>query len=307
MSRVTLYPTTQAMTQRAADAAHKLAARLPRLTLEARRISATLTAGLHGRRCAGPGENFWQYRALASGEAFSRVDWRRSARHADQLYVREREWEAAHSIFLFIDRSASMQFGSDLAISSKEDSAITLGLALADCLVKSGERVALLGLTRPMAQTNIIDRFAEILLRAGDDTRDVPPMVALPPRAETVLITDTLAPLDEIEKSLSSIQKFGASCHLLRIIDPAEESFPFEGETELFGVESDDRLSIGDASLFGIRYRAAFAAHGEALAELCVKKGTSLITHRTDRPASGTLQALVSRITEHRPERAGLI
>jgi uncharacterized protein (DUF58 family) len=302
---VTLQTSSHETTQRAANAAHDLAARLPRLTLEARRISATLTAGLHGRRRAGPGENFWQYRALASGESFARVDWRRSARHADQLYVREREWEAAHSIYLFIDRSASMQFGSDFAIASKQDRAITLGLALADCLVKSGERVALLGLTRPLAQANIIDRFAEALLRAGDDTRDLPKTMALPQRAEVVLITDALSPLDEIEKTLAAIQAHGASAHLARIIDPTEESFPFDGETELLGVESDDHVTIGDASLFGIRYRAAFQAHGEALAELCRKKGASLITHRTDRPASDALQALVARITEHHPERAG--
>jgi hypothetical protein len=47
------------------------------LTLEARRIALTTLSGLHGRRRAGPGESFWQFRAFAQGEAAQRIDWRR--------------------------------------------------------------------------------------------------------------------------------------------------------------------------------------------------------------------------------------
>ncbi len=58
-----------------------------------------------------------------TGEAAARVDWRRSARD-DRLYVREREWEAAHNIWFWIDRSASMAFSSDLASASKVERAL---------------------------------------------------------------------------------------------------------------------------------------------------------------------------------------
>ncbi|HTQ32016.1 MAG TPA: hypothetical protein VMI53_12465, partial [Opitutaceae bacterium] len=54
----------------------KLAARVPRLILEARRVAATVIHGLHGRRRAGRGENFWQYRRFMSGEPASQIDWR---------------------------------------------------------------------------------------------------------------------------------------------------------------------------------------------------------------------------------------
>ena len=43
------------------------------------------------------GESFWQYRRFVSGEPSQNVDWRRSARD-DHLYVREQEWEAAHTV-----------------------------------------------------------------------------------------------------------------------------------------------------------------------------------------------------------------
>src|SRR5579862_6361394 len=134
--------------RRATGAGRSLAASMPRLILEARRIAATIIHGLHGRRRAGSGENFWQYRRFVWGEPAARVDWRRSARD-DFLYVREREWEAAHTVWIWPDRSASMAFRSPLAQVTKLDRALVMALALAGILVQGGERVGVPGLTRP--------------------------------------------------------------------------------------------------------------------------------------------------------------
>ena len=103
--------------------ARKLADAMPRLILEARRVASTVIHGLHGRRRAGPGENFWQYRRFVSGEPAQNVDWRRSARD-DHLYVREQEWEAAHTVWLWPDRSPSMAFASKGVRDSKLERAL---------------------------------------------------------------------------------------------------------------------------------------------------------------------------------------
>jgi uncharacterized protein (DUF58 family) len=301
--KVTLTKPNITSTHKAARDAHELAARLPRLVLEARRISATVSVGLHGRRRAGQGENFWQYRSLAAGESATGIDWRRSARHADQLYVREREWEAAHSVFIFIDRSASMRFNSSLASASKEERAITLGLALADCLVKAGERVALLGLTRPFASHHIIDRFAEALLQSGDGT-SLPRHFTIPARSELVLISDCLDDMTQMDAMLERVKACGAVGHIVRIIDPAEILFPFEGETELLGVEDQDHFLIGDAARFADRYHDAFSAHSAALASTAQANGASLITHHTDRPATQALEAVAAHLIERHPYSA---
>src|SRR6478672_9860560 len=119
--------------QRATGEGRTLAATMPRLILEARRVAATVIHGLHGRRRAGSGENFWQYRRFVSGEAASRVDWRRSARD-DNLYVREQEWEAAHTVWIWPDRSPSMAFASPLVWETKFDRALIIAFALAEIL-----------------------------------------------------------------------------------------------------------------------------------------------------------------------------
>src|SRR5690606_32338987 len=173
-------------------AAHELTARLPHLVLEARRVAASVSHGIHGRRRAGPGESFWQFRPFMSGESATRVDWRRSARDG-RLYVREREWEAAHSIYLWADRSASMGFVSSLAAQSKVERALVLALALSEALVDAGERVGLIGLAPPRASRNIVERFAELVAKgsAGQDA-DLPAAEALPPLSEVVLVSDFL-------------------------------------------------------------------------------------------------------------------
>ena len=108
--------------------ASTLSARLPSLIIAARRVAQTVRHGVHGRRRAGSGETFWQFRPFLSGEPSSRVDWRRSARE-ERAFVREREWEAAHTVWIWFDRSPSMQFASGLASVSKIDRAALLALS----------------------------------------------------------------------------------------------------------------------------------------------------------------------------------
>ena len=95
--------------------------------LEARRIANNVIHGLHGRRRAGAGESFWQYRRFTSGEPAQNIDWRRSGRD-DHLYVREQEWEAAHTVWLWPDRSASMAFASKKSRDSKLERALIVDL-----------------------------------------------------------------------------------------------------------------------------------------------------------------------------------
>src|SRR5246127_1604434 len=162
-------------TQRAGGQARSLAESMPRLILEARRIAATVIHGLHGRRRAGPGENFWQYRRFLSGEPARRVDWRRSARD-EHLYVREREWEAAHTVWLWPDRSPSMQFRSQLAEDSKLDRCLVVAFALADILVQAGERVGIPALMLLSVSRSVSKNTPIPIVQVFPERPTVPPL-----------------------------------------------------------------------------------------------------------------------------------
>src|SRR5881275_1363398 len=91
--------------------AEQLAAALPPLLVAAERVASTVAQGVHGRRRVGQGETFWQFRQYQPGDAATRVDWRESAK-SQRLYIRETEWEAAQSVWLWRDASASMSYTS---------------------------------------------------------------------------------------------------------------------------------------------------------------------------------------------------
>ncbi|MFE1598558.1 DUF58 domain-containing protein [Methylobacterium sp. ID0610] len=278
------------------ESALTLAERMPRLILEARRVASTLSHGLHGRRRAGPGESFWQFRPFVAGEAASRIDWRRSARDG-RLYVREREWEAAHTVWLWIDRSASMGFASSLAQAPKVERALVLGLALADAFVEAGERVGLLGLARPQASRAIVERVAEALVAdTGGLDEDLPPRAPVARFDEVILIGDFLTPVDEVRSAVAGIAAAGGRGHLVVVVDPVEETFPFAGEAELHDLEAGLSLRVGDAAAWGRAYRSRIQAHRDALAEVARGHGWTVSLHRTDRPASEAALRLVTLV-----------
>ena len=112
--------------RRRAEAA---ASKLPPLLARAEHLANTVFLGDHGRRRAGAGDDFWQYRPLQEGDSFRMIDWRRSAK-SDAQYVRQREWQIAQSVSLWIDGSASMSYASDTSLAPKSDRAQVLALAL---------------------------------------------------------------------------------------------------------------------------------------------------------------------------------
>lgn len=280
------------------EAALGLAASLPRLLVAARRASATVVHGLHGRRRSGVGENFWQFRRFTEGDATTRIDWRRSARD-EHVYIREQEWEAAHTVWLWIDRSRSMAFRSSLSETSKLERAVVLGLALADLLVRGGERVGLLSLTRPTASRLAIEKLAEALAHAEDDPGHLPPASAPIARlAEAVLIGDLLAPEEEIAATVAGLAARGGRGHMVMIVDPVEETFPFSGRTEFLDPDASLKLVAGRAEDWRQGYVERLARHRAALAEIARRHGWSFTIHRTDRPATEPLLALHARLGE---------
>jgi uncharacterized protein (DUF58 family) len=280
---------------RASGEGRTLAASMPRLILEARRVAATVIHGVHGRRRAGPGENFWQYRRFVSGEPASRVDWRRSARD-DHLYVREQEWEAAHTIWIWPDRSPSMYFASSLARDSKLYCTLVIALALAEVLVDGGERVGIPGLMRPTGSRNIIERIAQAILLDRGERSSLPPNFAPSPLAEVILLSDLWSEVGDIRQTIAQLSGTGAGGHVVQIVDPAEETFPYWGRIEFIEPENGTRITAGRAENWRNDYAAQVARHRAAIRSETDRLGWSFAIHRTDRSASELLLALHARI-----------
>ena len=275
----------------AAGASRALAASMPRLILEARRVAATMIHGLHGRRRAGSGENFWQYRRFVSGEAASRVDWRRSARD-DHLYVREQEWEAAHTVWIWPDRSPSMAFVSNLAEATKLERSLVIAMALAEVLVEGGERIGIPGLLRPTASRNVVEKIAQAIVHDPSERTSLPPTFSPSPLAETVVLSDLWSPVGRVREMIAQLSATGAPGHVVQIVDPAEETFPYSGRIEFVEPEGGETITAGRAETWRADYVARIEQHRAEIRAETDRLGWSFIIHRTDRPASELLLTL---------------
>ncbi|MDX6749675.1 DUF58 domain-containing protein [Geminicoccaceae bacterium 1502E] len=271
--------------------AERLSERLPGLLVEAERVAATVAQGVHGRRRTGLGETFWQFRSYQAGDDASRIDWRQSAR-SRHLFVREQEWEAAESVWLWCDLSRSMQFRSSRRLVTKQDRTLILAFGLAALLVRAGERVSLLGSgERPHGGKHGLNMLSRSLAAAaGEDS--LPPQVPLPRFARLVLLSDFLEPVETLRRRLAPYITGGARACLLQVNDPVEENLPYEGRVQFEGLEQDGQALIGNVGSVRERYRARFATHREELVRLGASRGWRFAAHRTDHGAESALLTL---------------
>ena len=272
------------------------AALIPDLLVEAQRIAISVTGGWHGRRRRGIGDTFWQFRPYDAAEGLSRIDWRRSARD-DTLYVRDQEWEAAQTVWIWADSSPSMLYRSETVDVSKQSRALVLALALIEVLARSGERVGWPGVTRAMSNRNAAERIAAELALAQTDLDPFPETSQLRNRSHLVLMSDFLEPVGETLERIDRLAQEGIHGALVQVYDPAEELFPFTGRTEFRDPESGGVLTYGRAETIRDDYTSLFAARGETLANRCKRLGWTFVCHSTASLASSALVALHLRLT----------
>jgi uncharacterized protein (DUF58 family) len=281
--------------------AEQAAAALPPLLVAANRVASTVAQGVHGRRRVGQGETFWQFRQYQPGDAATRIDWRESAK-SQRLYVRETEWEAAQSAWLWRDASPSMDYASVRGLPTKRERADLLTLALAALLLRGGERVTLLGTgIAPSHGRAVLDRMAQQLQRetpAENKNPGLPGIEPLPRYGQLVLIGDLLAPLEETEKMVAGYSAMGLKGYLLQTLDPAEETLPFDGRVRFEGMERENPLLISRVETIRGQYTERLARHRAGLSAIARAAGWRFATHRSDKPPHTALLTLYMALAE---------
>ncbi|AXQ92482.1 DUF58 domain-containing protein [Cereibacter azotoformans] len=270
--------------------AEALGQALPPLLASAEHLAATVILGEHGRRRAGMGDEFWQYRPAHEGDSARMIDWRRSAR-SDSHFVREREWQAAQTVLFWVDGSRSMSFSGDRAREPKSDRARLVALALAVLLLRGGERVGLAGeIARPRSGRSQILRLADALADEGASDYGRPDLAGLVAHGRMVFISDFLGDLEAIERALERAADRDVRGALLQVLDPAEEAFPFDGRTifeSMGGSLRHETLRAGDLRT---RYLERLAQRKDRLATLARASGWHYHCHHT---GQGALPALL--------------
>lgn len=269
--------------------AEQEAARLPPLLARAEHLAGTVLLGEHGRRRAGMGDDFWQYRPVQAGDERRFIDWRRSAR-SDSQFVRQREWQIAQSVVIWVDAAASMRFASDPKYTEKSDRARLLALAVAILLNRAGERVGLAGADLPPRRGEAqMMRLAEALTKDGADDYGQPESTGMQPHGRALFISDFLGDIDAARTALTGAADRGVQGVLLHVLDPAEEAFPYRGRTIFESVGGTLAHETLKASELRDRYLARLAERKAKLQSLCAATGWQYGLHHTGDSAQSAL------------------
>jgi uncharacterized protein (DUF58 family) len=282
-----LTETRPAILRRSAEG---LAAALPPLLADARHLASTVQLGEHGRRRTGMGDEFWQYRLAHAGDEARSIDWRRSAR-ADSHFVREKEWQAAQSVHLWVDNARSMEFSGDRTRTTKVDRARVLAMAVSVLLIRAGERVGLADSVAPPRSGEVqLMRLAQhVAAASGSADYGAPEARAMLPFSRAVFLSDFLGDPGPVEAALTQAADKGVKGAIMQVLDPLEEDFPFEGRTifeSMTGALLHETKRAGDLRS---RYVARLNERKDRLRTLARTTGWVYTVHRTSDPAQGAL------------------
>jgi uncharacterized protein (DUF58 family) len=190
-----------------------------------------------------------------------------------------------------------MRFASRPDLSTKLDRASLLALALASLLTRGGERIGLLGNgAKPASGRIAVGRLAHELVEALPQDAALPPPAAVGKNAQLVWLSDFLSPLGDIERAVRGLAGAGLTGHLVHIVDPVEQDFPFRGRTR-FEWSAPHRSEVfGRAERIREDYCRRFRAQSDAVAALARGLGWSYLIHRTDRQPVKALVALYAEL-----------
>lgn len=273
--------------------AEHLSDALPPLLLRANQLVKEFSPGVHGRRQAGAGEDFWQFQQYSTENAASEIDWRQSAKR-DQLFIRQKELETVESVWFWHDNSPTMHYRSEGAHYSKLSHATILALATGLLLSKGGENFGLLGVSKRAAHGPVaFDHFARDLVhhRESDPLSDIRHF-GLSRNTRIVLISDFLRPLDQVEKTIRYFSNNGCRGILVHMADPAEVELPFNGRVKFEGLENGDTITIGRTEAIRGDYKTLFENHKSSINSLARDMSWDYIFSRTDASLGDTLAGL---------------
>lgn len=263
---------------------------LPDLLLRAETLVNAALPGSHGQRRAGTGEDFWQYRPAFSGDASDKIDWRRSAR-SDAVFTRETEAMTSGQAAIWVDGGASMLWHPQGVDTGKIDRARLLALALGLALLRSGERVCILGEAARAGR-----KQAEAI--AGDlfGTRKLDPAL-LRGGQQVFLVSDWLQEdLGFLSDFLGRAASMGIKGALLQVLDPSECSFPFEGAVEFAGMNGEVLHHTVDAQALRQGYLQRLEQRRAVLGRMAQNAGWHFASHHCGETPAPTLMWAASAL-----------
>jgi uncharacterized protein (DUF58 family) len=252
------------------------------LELRARVVVEGFWNGLHRSPYHGFSVEFTEYRQYSPGDDTRYLDWRLYAR-SDRYYLKKFEDETNLRCHLLVDQSRSMTYGS--LTYSKSDYARTLAATLAWFLNGQGDAVGLFTFAERVCDylpaRHRHGHLRQLMLalerepegretNLGEPLRRVAELARK--RGLIVLISDLLAPMDELERNLGRLTAAGHEVVIFQILDPNELAFDFTSATLFQDIESEKDFYINPLAVRS-EYQRRLQAHTQGVETICRKLG----------------------------------
>lgn len=263
------------------------------LELRARTVVDGFWHGIHRSPYHGFSVEFTEYREYSPGDDPRYLDWRLYAR-SDRFYIKKFEDETNLRCHLVVDNSRSMTYGS--VGYTKAEYANTLAATLGYFLYLQGDAVGLLTFDETirayLPARNRPGHLRHLMLKleepAGGAATDLSAPLqriiqTVKRRGLLVLISDLLAPVQTLEKNLTTLTAAGHDVVLFQILDPAELTFAFDKPVMFEDIESGRNLFI-DPATARKDYLRRMEAHNASVQSVCQKLGAGYRRFGTDRP-----------------------
>jgi uncharacterized protein (DUF58 family) len=138
--------------------------------------------------------------------------------------------------------------------------------------------------------------MAQAIIHDVAERASLPPSFAPSPLSEVVLLSDFWSPIGDVRRTIAQLSAGGAGGHLVQIVDPAEETFPYAGRVEFIEPEGAGAITAGRAETWRNDYEMRIAQHRDEMRAEADARAWSFALHRTDRPASDLVLRLHARL-----------
>lgn len=263
------------------------------LELRARVVVEGFWNGLHRSPYHGFSVEFTEYRQYSPGDDTRYLDWRLYAR-SDRYYLKKFEDETNLRCHLLVDQSRSMSYGS--VGYTKSDYARTLAATLAWFLNGQGDAVGLFTFAERVRDylpaRHRHGHLRQLMLalekesegsatNLGEPLRRVAELARK--RGLIVLISDLLAPVEELERNLGRLTAAGHELVIFQVLDPNEIAFDFNRAMLFQDVESQKDIYL-DPETVRAEYQLRLQSHGLGVEAVCRKLGFAFHRVVTNEP-----------------------
>jgi uncharacterized protein (DUF58 family) len=263
------------------------------LELVAKTVVEGFISGLHRSPDFGFSQEFAEYRAYTPGDDLRHVDWNVFAR-TEKAYLKRYRGETNTEVMLLLDASASMTFTSVPVNKFEYSKFLAAAVAYLAHLQRDSTGLIVFhddvsNVIRPSSRQGQLMRLLHGIERAepGKRTDFERPFLELQQflkrRGISIVISDFLATIETIIKTMEPLRFRGNELILFHVLDP-QEIQPKLGEPALFiDMETDDAIEVSPDYVRN-EYGGKIAAHLELLKSKAQAAGIQYFLMRTDRP-----------------------